>query len=266
MIGSLSDDPNKATEATTTEETAAAPTTTSEETIEETTEASTTEAAPPPPPPPRVAAVSDGDTIRLEDGRRVRLVQIDAPERRRGECFAQKSAQTLRRLLGPGTTIRLAADPRLDKLDRFGRQLRYVFLGRRNVNIVLVRQGAAAPWFFNRERGRYADLLMSAAEQAQAAGRGLWGACSATKLDPFASLVAEKPPSPAPPPPAVAGSPPATNCHPSYKGACLDPNSPDYDCAGGSGNGPDYTGYVTVVGYDEYGLDSDGDGIGCEDS
>lgn len=55
----------------------------------------------------------------------------------------------------------------------------------------------------------------------------------------------------------------ASECHPSYSG-CLDPSSPDYDCAGGSGDGPDYTGTVTVTGYDEYGLDDDGDGVGCE--
>jgi hypothetical protein len=55
----------------------------------------------------------------------------------------------------------------------------------------------------------------------------------------------------------------ASNCNPNYSG-CLDPNSSDYDCAGGSGNGPDYTGMVQVLGYDEYGLDADGDGIGCE--
>lgn len=53
-------------------------------------------------------------------------------------------------------------------------------------------------------------------------------------------------------------------CHPSYRGACLKPDSPDYDCVGGSGNGPDYTGRVEVVGPDEYDLDRDGDGIGCE--
>ena len=29
-------------------------------------------------------------------------------------------------------------------------------------------------------------------------------------------------------------------CDPSYEGACLDPNSSDYDCEGGSGDGPDY--------------------------
>lgn len=54
------------------------------------------------------------------------------------------------------------------------------------------------------------------------------------------------------------------NCHPSYEGACLDPNASDYDCAGGSGNGPKYTGTVRVVGPDEFGLDADGDGLGCE--
>ncbi len=69
--------------------------------------------------------------------------------------------------------------------------------------------------------------------------------------------------------PAAAAAPvaaPASNCHPSYKGARLDPSVSDYDCAGGSGNGPAYTGPVRVVSYDEYGLDSDGDGYGCEDS
>ena len=42
------------------------------------------------------------------------------------------------------------------------------------------------------------------------------------------------------------------------------PPASDYDCAGGSGNGPEYTGFVTVTGSDPYGLDTDGDGVGCE--
>jgi hypothetical protein len=54
------------------------------------------------------------------------------------------------------------------------------------------------------------------------------------------------------------------NCDPNYAGACLDPSSPDYDCEGGSGDGPDYTGRVEVVGDDHFGLDGDGDGVGCE--
>mgnify|MGYP003289799138 CR=1 FL=1 len=39
----------------------------------------------------------------------------------------------------------------------------------------------------------------------------------------------------------------------------------DYDCAGGSGNGPYYVkGPIRVVGPDDYELDYDGDGIACE--
>jgi hypothetical protein len=44
---------------------------------------------------------------------------------------------------------------------------------------------------------------------------------------------------------------------------CLPPAA-DYDCENGTGDGPAYTGYVTVTGSDPYGLDSDGDGAGCE--
>ena len=62
----------------------------------------------------------------------------------------------------------------------------------------------------------------------------------------------------------VQATEPQANCHPSYSGACLDPNASDYDCAGGEGNGPEYTGTVTVIGPDEFDLDADGDGLGCE--
>jgi hypothetical protein len=61
-----------------------------------------------------------------------------------------------------------------------------------------------------------------------------------------------------------AASEEESECDPNYSGACLNPHSADYDCEGGSGNGPDYTGTVTVVGEDHYGLDADGDGVGCE--
>lgn len=53
------------------------------------------------------------------------------------------------------------------------------------------------------------------------------------------------------------------NCNSNYSG-CLLPNASDYDCSGGSGNGPYYTGMVQVLGYDEYDLDRDNDGWGCD--
>jgi resuscitation-promoting factor RpfB len=59
---------------------------------------------------------------------------------------------------------------------------------------------------------------------------------------------------------------PDSDCHPSYVGACVPVGVSDVDCAGGSGDGPEYTGTVEVVGPDEYGLDDDGDGVGCQSS
>jgi len=70
-------------------------------------------------------------------------------------------------------------------------------------------------------------------------------------------------PKPVPKKPAVKKA--ASNCDPNYSGACLRPDVEDYDCAGGSGNGPYYVeGPIRVVGDDHYRLDSDHDGIACE--
>jgi PASTA domain-containing protein len=79
-------------------------------------------------------------------------------------------------------------------------------------------------------------------------------------------VVAKAPP---PPPSTVPPAPPPTappqRCHPSYEGECLKVGIGDYDCAGGSGNGPNYVeATVRVVGPDEFDLDRDGDGLGCE--
>jgi hypothetical protein len=66
-----------------------------------------------------------------------------------------------------------------------------------------------------------------------------------------------------PEPPAAAPAPEAANdCHPSYD-PCV-PIASDVDCEGGSGNGPEYTGTVRVIGPDEYDLDRDGDGVACD--
>ena len=63
---------------------------------------------------------------------------------------------------------------------------------------------------------------------------------------------------------AAAQPKPQSNCDPNYEGACLDPTSSDYDCSGGSGDGPDYTGPVRSVASDPFDLDRDGDGLACE--
>lgn len=134
--------------------------------------------------PGLVASVTDGDTIRLADNRRIRLVQIDTPELRGSECYAEQATKALERLTPVGSEVGLRLDRALDAKDRYGRVLAYVLKGKVNVNLRLVELGAAAPYFYDGDRGRYADALLAAARKAKAAGRGLWGACPGTRLDP----------------------------------------------------------------------------------
>lgn len=78
-------------------------------------------------------------------------------------------------------------------------------------------------------------------------------------------VVAKAPPPPpttAPPPPPTT---PSRNCDPSFPDVCLDPNAVDYDCAGGSGDGPNYVrGPIRVRPPDPFDLDREGDGWGCD--
>ena len=109
-------------------------------------------------------------------------MQIDAPELH-GDCFGKAALSALRSLTPPGTRITLERDPELDATDRYGRQLRYVFAGKTNVNVALVSRGAASPYFFRGERGRYARSLLDAVDEARSAKRGYWRACPEAKLD-----------------------------------------------------------------------------------
>ena len=134
-----------------------------------------------------VAAVIDGDTIELVDGTRVRLVQIDTPEKH-VECYGDQASALTRRLIPTGTHVRIEQDPKLDQVDRYRRKLAYVWKGDEDVNLTLVRDGAAGVWFFHGDRGRYAQKFLDAAEQAHADRKGLWGACPLARFDPNGSM------------------------------------------------------------------------------
>jgi micrococcal nuclease len=135
------------------------------------------EALSPKPHTGTVSCVVDGDTIRLTNGARVRLVQIDAPELHLGECYGARARSELEKHLPRGSRVRLELDAKLDQVDEHGRQLAYVFAGGTNVNVEQVRRGAARLFFYRGRRGRYADRLRQAAREARNADRGLWSAC-----------------------------------------------------------------------------------------
>lgn len=135
----------------------------------------------------RIGYVVDGDTVDLTNGARVRLVQIDTPEVYNSpECYGKQASTLTKRLLPPDTPVRLYREPKTDAVDQYGRLLRYVFRVRDglNVNVQLVRAGAAAPYFYDYRHGRYAGLLVRLALRARARHLGLWGRCPGTPWDP----------------------------------------------------------------------------------
>jgi endonuclease YncB( thermonuclease family) len=139
----------------------------------------------------RVDHVADGDTITLRNGQRVRLVQIDTPEVYFGlECHGRQASDRTKQLLPPGARVYLSSEPVTDGVDDFGRLLRYVVRVSDgvNVNLRLVADGAAAPYFYRGRRGRYANRLEQLAKQARAKKLGLWKACPRTVYDPYKGI------------------------------------------------------------------------------
>ena len=179
-----------------------------------------------------MSSITDGDTLRLNDGRVVQLAQISAPSTAGGDCFAKHSRAILRQLVA-GATIKLAREPKLPRTDRYGHTVAYVTADGKNVNLALVTKGAAAPYFYFGREGRFARPMVAAATAARHRHTGLWGACSKTRLDPDHQLhTAGGRYTPPKKPPA---------CTLGYSPCLINHGGADYDCAGGSGNGPYYT-------------------------
>ncbi len=123
-----------------------------------------------------VRYVHDGDTLFLEDGRKVRLLGVDTPEVGENvECFGDEARSALRRMLPEGTTVRTVADVRT--LDQYDRSLLFLFTeDGRLVNLDLIREGFAEAVVL-KPNYLWADEVEAAEDEAQAARAGMWGAC-----------------------------------------------------------------------------------------
>ena len=127
-----------------------------------------------------VTRVVDGDTAHVEVGGRdldVRFIGIDTPETvapdQPVECYGlEASGYTTRRL--EGERVRLEFD--VERRDRYGRTLAYVWLGDELFNETLVRDGYAVVTTFPPDV-KYVDRFVAAQRDARDHGRGLWGAC-----------------------------------------------------------------------------------------
>lgn len=125
-----------------------------------------------------VTKVIDGDTIEIESGQRVRYIGIDTPETVhpdiKTQCFGAESSSKNKELV-EGKRVRLEKD--ISETDKYGRLLRYVYVGDVSVNDLLVREGYANSSSYPPDI-KYQNQLNQAQQEAQQASRGLWGSCS----------------------------------------------------------------------------------------
>jgi hypothetical protein len=210
----------------------------------------------------KVVKIYDGDTITMADGMKIRLLQIDAPELAENECFAKESKTALVNLLAKKGTITLKADPASASFDRYGRALRYIFVGKLNVNLEMVKIGAAAPYFYQGEKGIYSASMLKAAQDAKFYKVGLWKTCPGTQLVPTKAITTYKAvgtPVASPITSQATAPSPSTGCDLNYAG-CIPLFPPDLNCSDikALGLAP-----VTVLGKDPHRLDGDGDGKAC---
>jgi len=127
-----------------------------------------------------VSRLLDGDTLELDSTLLVRLIGIDAPERKRrggfAECYSDEATNMLGALIPPGTEIRLVFDRQ--RRDKFGRTLAYVYrsVDGAFVNLALIREGAATCLRIPPNERFSTDFRM-AERTARIEGAGLWGKC-----------------------------------------------------------------------------------------
>ncbi|WP_062522217.1 thermonuclease family protein [Demequina silvatica] len=88
----------------------------------------------------RVAEVIDGDTVRLANGARVRLIGFDTPER--GQCgYTSATAKLTRMVEGKKVTVINPAS--VKDRDAYGRALRTIKVGTTDVGAAQIRSGYA---------------------------------------------------------------------------------------------------------------------------
>lgn len=123
----------------------------------------------------RVTRIVDGDTIKIDTGETVRYIGMNTPEtvdpKRPVECYGHEASLKNKELV-EGKTVTLEKDV-LDK-DKYGRLLRYVWIGDTMINELLVQEGYAQVSTFPPDV-KYKDRFIEAQRQAAEEKKGLWG-------------------------------------------------------------------------------------------
>jgi len=121
-----------------------------------------------------VERVIDGDTIKLSNGERVRLIGVDTPEtvhpRKPVEYFGKEASAFTKRLC-EGKFVRLEYDQ--NKRDRYRRLLAYVYLEDGTfVNAEIIKQGYG--YAYTKYLFKYMEEFKGYEKEARRSEYGLW--------------------------------------------------------------------------------------------
>ena len=130
----------------------------------------------------KVSRIIDGDTIKLTNGETIRYIGIDTPETKHPykpiEAFGKEATEFNKQLV-KGKTVRIETD--VQKKDKYGRTLAYVWVDIIFVNAELVKQGYAQVATYP-PNVKYQKLFLKLQAEAREAGRGLWSEDSSKEL------------------------------------------------------------------------------------
>lgn len=120
--------------------------------------------------------VADGDTIKLCNGEMIRYIGIDTPELHHPKKdiypeFFAKEAKEFNENLVKGKKVKLEFD--IEKKDKYGRLLAYVFVGDTFVNEELIK-GGYAETFFIPPNTKYLSKFSILEDEAKKAKLGIW--------------------------------------------------------------------------------------------
>jgi len=123
-----------------------------------------------------IAHVIDGDTLKLKDGRRVRVLGINAPERaqdgRPTQPLAEQARQTVEAFFVEDRRAYLAYD--LERTDRYGRLLAHVFNAQHQSLAVMMLERGMAFQVLVPPNLAQADCLATKEQAGRRHSRGVW--------------------------------------------------------------------------------------------
>lgn len=121
----------------------------------------------------KVTRVIDGDTIVIDSGQHVRYIGMNTPEIETNECFATEASEINKNLV-LGKIVKLEKD--VSETDKYGRLLRYVYVGDTLVDDYLVKNGDAKVMTILPDI-RYKNEFLSSQTNAKENNLGLWRKC-----------------------------------------------------------------------------------------